>query len=51
VVSPSKVYDKASAEDINTLALVASTSVEIIGSSKVTGPLDKTQDKKNPPLI
>jgi hypothetical protein len=51
VVGPSKVDDKASAEDINALALTASTSDEIIGISKVTGPVDKTQDKKNPPLV
>jgi hypothetical protein len=51
VVGPSKGDDKASAEDIKALALTASTSDEIIGISKVAGPLDKTQDKKNPPLV
>jgi hypothetical protein len=45
------VDDKASAEDINALVLTSSTSDEIIGISKVTSPVDKTQDKKNPPLI
>jgi hypothetical protein len=51
VVGPSKMDDKASAEDINTLALTVSTPDEIIGISKVIGHVDKTQDKKNPPLV
>jgi hypothetical protein len=57
VVVPSAIVIKASAEDVNTLALVASTPTEIIstipeiiGTSRATGSLDKTQDKKDPPL-
>jgi hypothetical protein len=50
VVEPSKVDSKASAEDVNTSALVASTLEEIIGTSGTTDSLDKIQDKKDPPL-
>jgi hypothetical protein len=51
VVGSSKMDDKASAKDINTLALIASTPDEIIDTPKVTGPVHKTQDKKNHPLV
>ncbi|KAK1602749.1 hypothetical protein QYE76_016411 [Lolium multiflorum] len=46
----STVDNKASAEDSNALAIAASTSDEIIGTFRATGSLDKTQDKKDPPL-
>jgi hypothetical protein len=50
VVEPSNVDSNASTENVNTLAIVASTHEEIIGTSRATGSLDKIQDKKNPPL-
>jgi hypothetical protein len=50
VVGPSAADNKASAEDVNTLALVTITPEELIGTSRATGSLDKTQDKKDPPL-
>jgi hypothetical protein len=57
VIAPSVVDDKASAEDVNTPAIVASnpketisTATEIIGTSRATGSLGMNQDKKDPPL-
>jgi hypothetical protein len=50
-VGSSAVDNKASVEDNNALALTASTYDEIINASKVTGSLDKTQDKEEPPLV
>jgi hypothetical protein len=57
VIAPLAVDDKASAEDVSTLALVAttpketiSTTPEIIGTSRAIGSLDKNQEKKDPPL-
>jgi hypothetical protein len=50
VVAPSAVDNKASAEDVNTLALVRTTPKKMIGTSRATGSIDKTQDKKDPPL-
>ena len=57
VIAPSSVDDKASAEDVKTLAIVASNlketispAADIIGTSRVIGSLGANQHKKDPPL-